>query len=229
MFNRLQSIISKDSNATKNAGQEQQLGDLLIRKRHIMKDKQWVLHWRKKGIRIGPQFDKIFKIFKLVKPIGDTAAGLDPIHAGIPWACVSILLPLILNHFEEQEVALNRLQKVAEIIQRFTSFSWDYLNIQTEKSEKQLKESIVTLYWKILRYETTAINNFNRHTISRYATSIVRKDDWKTLLKDVEDYRNNFMTDLQLNDSQTQKHFESELRELTKDWTELMKVSQSVE
>ncbi|KAB8291199.1 hypothetical protein EYC80_009886 [Monilinia laxa] len=214
MFERLQSTISKDSNVTKNVGQEQQLGDLLIRKRRIMEDKQWVLHWRKKGIKIGPQFDMIVKIFKSVKPIGDTAAGLDPIHAGIPWACVSILLPLILNHSEEQEMALNGLQKVAEIVQQFTSFSWDYLNIPTEKSEKQLKESIVTLYWKILRYEATAINNFSRHTISRYAASIVRKDDWKTLLKDIEDYRNNFMTDLQLNDSQTQKRFESELREL---------------
>lgn len=94
MFERLQSIISKDSNAIRNAGQEQQLGDVLIRKIRIMEDKQWVLHWRRKGIKIGPQFDKIVKVFKLFKPIGDTAAGLGPIHAGIPWACVSVLLPV---------------------------------------------------------------------------------------------------------------------------------------
>ncbi|KAJ8070998.1 hypothetical protein OCU04_001349 [Sclerotinia nivalis] len=110
---------------------------------------------------------------------------------------------------------MNGLQKVVEIVQQFTSFGWDHLNIPKEKSEKQLKESIVTLYWKILRYEATAIHNFSRHTISRYAASIVRKDDWKTLLSDVEVYKNNFMTDLQLNDSQNQKRFESELRELT--------------
>ncbi|KAI9645005.1 hypothetical protein NHQ30_007042 [Ciborinia camelliae] len=214
LYERLQSIISKDYKVRNNVGQEQQLGDLLLRKRRIMEDKQWLFYWRKKAIKIGPQFDKIVKLFKLVKPIGDTVAGLDPIHAGIPWACVSVLLPLILNHSEEQEAALNGLQKVAEIVQQFTSFSWDYLDIPKEKSEKQLKESMVTLYWKILRYEVTAINNFSRHTISRYAASIVRKDDWKKLLKDVEDYRSNFMTDLQLNDSQNQKNFESELRDL---------------
>ncbi|KAF7868360.1 hypothetical protein EAF04_004892 [Stromatinia cepivora] len=214
LYERLQSIISKDPNVKSNVGQEQQFGDLLLRKRRIMEDKQWVFYWRKKAIKIGSQFDKIVKIFKLVKPIGDTAAALDPIHAGIPWACVSVLLPLILNHSEEQESALNGLQKVVEIVQQFTSFGWDHLSIPKEKSEKQLKESIVTLYWKILRYEATAIHNFSRHTISRYAASIARRDDWKTLLSDVEVYKNNFMTDLQLNDSQNQKRFESELREL---------------
>ncbi|KAF5867509.1 putative ankyrin repeat protein [Botrytis fragariae] len=179
-----------------------------------MEDKQWVFYWRKKAIKIGPQFDKIVKIFKLIKPIGDTAAGLDPIHAGIPWACVSVLLPLILNHSEEQEAALSGLQKVVEIVQQFTSLSWDYLNFSQGKSEKQLKESISTLYWKILRYEATAINNFNRNTIVRHAASIVRKDEWKKLLGEVEDCKNNFMSDLQLNDSQNHKRFETELREL---------------
>ncbi|EDN96633.1 predicted protein [Sclerotinia sclerotiorum 1980 UF-70] len=202
LYERLQSIISKDPNVKSNVGLEQQLGDLLLRKLRIMEDKQWVFYWRKKAIKIGPQFDKIVKLFKLVKPIGDTAAVIDPVHAGIPWTCVSVLLPLILNHSEEQEAALNGLQEVVEIVQQFTSFDWDHLNIPKEKSEKQLKGSIVTLYWKILRYEATAIHNFSRHTLSRYAASIARKDDWKTLLSDVEVYKNNFMTDLQLNDSQ---------------------------
>ncbi|TGO82675.1 hypothetical protein BPOR_0780g00040 [Botrytis porri] len=146
--------------------------------------------------------------------MGDKAAGLDPVHAGFPWACVSVLLPLILNHPEEQEAALNGLEKVVEIVQQFTSLSWDYLNLSQFKSEKQLKESILTLYWKILRYEATAINNFNRHIIVRYAASIVRKDEWKKLLGEVEDNRNNIMSNLQLNDSQNQKRFETELREL---------------
>ncbi|TGO39831.1 hypothetical protein BHYA_0047g00350 [Botrytis hyacinthi] len=66
---------------------------------------------------------------------------------------------------------------------------------------------------EILRYEATAINNFNRHTIARYAASVIRKDEWKKLLSEVEDYRANFMTNLQLNDSQNQKRFENELRE----------------
>jgi hypothetical protein len=96
LYDRLQSIIRKDSGIQKGIGQEQQLGDLLARKRRIMEGKQWVFYWQKKAIKIGPQFDKIVKFFKLVKPIGDTAAALDPIHAGIPWACVSVLLPVSL-------------------------------------------------------------------------------------------------------------------------------------
>ncbi|TGO61793.1 hypothetical protein BOTNAR_0123g00180 [Botryotinia narcissicola] len=121
---------------------------------------------------------------------------------------------LILNHSEEQEAALNGLQQVVEIVQQFTFFNWDYLNLSQDKSERQLKESILNLYWEILRYEATAINNFNRHTIARYAASIVRKDEWKKLLSEVEDYRNSLMSNLQLNESQNQKRFENELLEL---------------
>ena len=96
LYDRLQSIILKDSSIKKGIEQEQQLGDLLARKRRIIEDTQWVIYWRNRAIKIGPQFDKIVKSFKLAKPIGDTIAALDPIYAGIPWACVSVLLPVSL-------------------------------------------------------------------------------------------------------------------------------------
>src|SRR5437764_6677468 len=84
LYDRLQFIIRKDAGIKEGIGQEQQLGDILARKRRVMEDKQWVFYWQKKAVKIGPQFDKIVKFFKLVKSIGDTAAALDPIHAGIP-------------------------------------------------------------------------------------------------------------------------------------------------
>lgn len=42
-----------------------------------------------------------------------------------------------------------------------------HLNLPKEESEGQLKEFIVTLCYKILLYEATAINNFNRRTIGK--------------------------------------------------------------
>lgn len=97
LYDRLQTIIEKDP--VVQMGGPQDLGALLARKRRIMEDKQWVLNLHAKAfniepIKIGPLFDKIIKVFKVIKPIGDTAAGLDPVHAGIPWACVSVLLPV---------------------------------------------------------------------------------------------------------------------------------------
>jgi len=96
LYERLQSITRKDKDpATQNdVLQVQQFGAVLAQKRCVMEDQQWVIHWGRKAIKIGPQFDKIIKLVKLVKPIGDAVAGLDPIHAGIPWACVSMLLPV---------------------------------------------------------------------------------------------------------------------------------------
>jgi hypothetical protein len=80
-------------------------------------------------------------------------------------------MKLVLNHSEQQEAALNGLQVVTEILQQFSSMSWTYLHNPKEKSTLELKESIVTLYWKILRYEATAINHPNRSKLSLDAST----------------------------------------------------------
>ena len=82
-------------------------------------------------------------------------------------------MQLILNHSEQQEAALNGLQDVTVIVQRFTSLSWTYLHNPPEKSSvSELKDIIVTLYWKILRYEATAIKHFSRSKIGSFAQSL---------------------------------------------------------
>jgi hypothetical protein len=93
----LQDIVRADPGTVQDMPLESQLGAVLARKRRVMEDKQWVFYWQKKEIKIGPQFDKIIRLFQIVKPIGDTAAALDPIHAGIPWACASVLLPVSVS------------------------------------------------------------------------------------------------------------------------------------
>jgi hypothetical protein len=44
------------------------------------------------AVRLRDVADKVVKLVDLLTPIGDAAASLDPIHAGLPWAGVKVLI-----------------------------------------------------------------------------------------------------------------------------------------
>ncbi len=96
LYDALQELVRKDQDIDQELPLESQLGSILARKQQVMRDKRWVFYWRKKEVSVRSQFDKIVQVLQVIKPIGDAAATLDPIHAGIPWACISMLLPVSL-------------------------------------------------------------------------------------------------------------------------------------
>jgi len=48
----------------------------------------------KKSIELREQIDRVLQIVIVAKDLGSSLASMDPIHAGIPWAGVCVLLPV---------------------------------------------------------------------------------------------------------------------------------------
>ena len=74
-----------------------QLSELIERKLARMKDRQWRLPLGKTSIEVRKQIDRILQIVLVAKDLGSSLASMDPIHAGIPWAGVCVLLPVRLT------------------------------------------------------------------------------------------------------------------------------------
>jgi len=53
---------------------------------------QWKLEVGGKEYKIREQIGRIVKMIQIVKDFGSQVAGLDPIHAGLLWAGVCVLL-----------------------------------------------------------------------------------------------------------------------------------------
>ena len=62
------------------------------RNKERLVEKRWQIQFRSRTIKIRDQLDKILIILKAVKDVGSAAAGLDPIHAGLPWAGICLLM-----------------------------------------------------------------------------------------------------------------------------------------
>lgn len=71
---------------------EAQLNDLVNDKLSYMNERQWRISLGNKSIEVRTQVDRILKIVTVAKDFGSSLASLDPIHAGLPWAGVCLLL-----------------------------------------------------------------------------------------------------------------------------------------
>ena len=73
---------------------EKQMSLIVAKKLAMMEEKQWRLNTLSgKTVLIREKVDRIVKTVLVVKDFGSSLASMDPIHAGLPWAGVCMLLP----------------------------------------------------------------------------------------------------------------------------------------
>lgn len=61
-------------------------------KRRACQSKQWKLEFKGHTVMLGKLADKIVLWLDRFKQIGDIAVNVDPVHAGLPWAGIRLLL-----------------------------------------------------------------------------------------------------------------------------------------
>lgn len=60
-------------------------------------DRKWGFEVGDTSVIIGEQVDKIVEAVTAVKDLGTSLATLDPVHAGIPWAGICVLLSVSIG------------------------------------------------------------------------------------------------------------------------------------
>ena len=73
---------------------EKQMSVLVAKKLEIMNQEQWRFHVGNKTVEVRQQVNRIVKVVLVAKDFISSVASMDPIHAGLPWAGVCMLLPV---------------------------------------------------------------------------------------------------------------------------------------
>ena len=92
LVRKYERMLSKDTESPGNEDLQTKMSIILSRKLNQMASRQWSIKWKGKSLHVRDQVDRIVKSVQIAKDFGSAAAGLDPIHAGLPWAGVCILL-----------------------------------------------------------------------------------------------------------------------------------------
>ncbi len=89
-------ILSDATGISDTKDVQEQIQAILALKREQILQKQWKLQWGNKSIRVRTQIDRIVKLVGVFKDLGSSIAGLDPVHAGLPWAGICFLISVSL-------------------------------------------------------------------------------------------------------------------------------------
>ena len=70
------------------------MSSLVEKKLAIMNKERWRFQVGDKSVEFRQQVDRIVKVILVAKDFISSVASIDPIHAGLPWAGVCMLLPV---------------------------------------------------------------------------------------------------------------------------------------
>jgi hypothetical protein len=71
-----------------------QVADGVRQRMKAMADKEWVVYLGSRPIKIREQLNRIVQAIQTASGLGSAAASLDPLHAGLAWAGICVVLPV---------------------------------------------------------------------------------------------------------------------------------------
>ena len=164
---------------------QERIAEILTANLKRILDRQWRIKWRARNVPVRRLLDGVIKCLQSLKDVGSTAAGLDPLHPGLPWAVVCVLLPLALNFSNQEEAAKTGLDKMASAVARYSEMERIYLSERETGLTDTMSICVVELYTKILEYQAVAVCFFRKRTLTRFARAIPKLDDFLGLYQEV--------------------------------------------
>ncbi|KAI9774707.1 MAG: hypothetical protein M1839_001668 [Geoglossum umbratile] len=162
---------------------EKQMSALVNKKLEAMNEKQWRVKACGRSVEIRQKVDRIVKVVLVGKDFISAAASIDPIHAGLPWAGVCMLLTLVVNDSKQRAVAIDGLEYVSDLVRRYAEIEHIYLQ---GEGRGELEAAVTKLYCQVLEFEARAACQFNRNTLLQTARNIVEADGWEDILGSIK-------------------------------------------
>ena len=118
------------------------------------------------------QIEHIVNVIKVVKDLGSSIAGIDPLHAGLPWAGVCLLLTLITSDSDQHAAVIKGLDHITSTIPRYSAFETSIQKGEhSPEAAKDVQDQLIHLYSLILKYQANSVCFFGRKTFKRSVAS----------------------------------------------------------
>jgi hypothetical protein len=146
-------------------------------KKEVCISKQWTLKIGSRTISTREKAEKVVGLLEKFKRVGDVVAGADPIHFGLPWAGVSLILQVAASEKQQMDAVLSGVA-TALSMQRTLDIYLTFLNtLPHGKPATALEIALVETYATVLGFLATSIDLLTQGSISRF---------WAALLGDGE-------------------------------------------
>ncbi|KAK0249913.1 hypothetical protein LTS09_014936 [Friedmanniomyces endolithicus] len=154
-------------------------------------NKRWSWTYKGHKVYVHDQVDKVVQLLDKFKSVGDVVANVDPIHVGLPWAGIRLILevssaedlcPITFAPTVMHKVALSDSPQRATLVtgielsfhisNRLKAYLGAYARAFPSLASENFRRSVVNLYAHIFRFLGCAIRIQQKSAVSRTAQAL---------------------------------------------------------
>ncbi|KAF2117126.1 hypothetical protein BDV96DRAFT_571602 [Lophiotrema nucula] len=132
-------------------------------KRTQVESDRWSINVLGKRIKVRTEAELVLKWLERFKQIGDIVVNADPIHAGLPWAAVRLLIQAAVADQEQLDALFSGLERVLYFLKRSEIYFQLYLQSSLSSvAGRNLEKSLREVYCLIAKFLAVALRVFEK-------------------------------------------------------------------
>ncbi|RMZ91481.1 hypothetical protein DV736_g1283, partial [Chaetothyriales sp. CBS 134916] len=144
----------------------QSLAAVTEKQRHCT-EKRWTFTFAGRKVTLKDEADKVVRWLNRFKDVGDIAASADPVHAGLPWAGIRLLLEAAVSEANQMACLLVGCETALYMANRLTVYMEFLLRLPGTVSRTNFEGALTRLYACILRFLSQAIQVYKTPAVGR--------------------------------------------------------------
>ena len=143
------------------------------KKKRLCISKQWTLNIGSRSISTREKAEKVVELLDKFKRIGDTAAGADPVHFGLPWAGVSLILQVAASEKQQMDAMLSGIATALTTQRTLDVYLTFFHTLAAGPPAKAMEIALIETYAIVLGFLATSIDLLNKGFISRFWAALL--------------------------------------------------------
>ncbi|KAF7502845.1 hypothetical protein GJ744_005000 [Endocarpon pusillum] len=160
----IQSALQGAINATNN-------------KRQARLDNRWSCTLNGRNVILREKAEKVVHWLDRFKSIGDVVANADPIHIGLPWAGIRLLLEAAVAESNQMAALLIGCETTLYMASRLQVYIEFWHHLLMEATRNNLEEALAMMYAHVLHFLARAILVYESSVIRRAFSALWKTDD----------------------------------------------------
>ena len=173
----------------KASSQGQTLADKLLaetqKSRERLIERRWKVRFAGRELVIREKLESIIKSIQAFKDLGSSAAAIDPILAGLPWAGACLVMQIALNDSDQYAKMVAGVEEVTSIVSRYKHVEVICSNRIDTRFKLEFEEPLIAMYKSILKFQVSAACYYQRPSMVRFLRSIPKLDDVEDILSEL--------------------------------------------
>ncbi|OQU97031.1 NACHT domain-containing protein [Cladophialophora immunda] len=180
----------------------------------ICQSKRWAVAFRGRTVVLREKADNIVEWLDRFKQVGDIVSNVDPVHVGLPWAGIRLLLKAAVSEHSQMEALVLGLEMTLYLSKRLEVYMTYLTAIPPGQARANFESCLVEFHALVLRFLARAIRIYQKGSFARGFDAFLRVEDVSTFEDEYNKLANRAETEARNCDRQNLGMIQKQLEDL---------------